>query len=333
MPPAEPASRTPFQQLTLSERGIIRHMLTKKARVREIAEVLGKHRSSIYREIRRNKNAGGYYIEDHAQSILKKRRVNARSQFRIIENDTLLEGQAEGLCKYGLSPDQIAGFMERVGQVQVVSRSTLYRWVHRQWQSRKALLRFRGKVRVPYGSKRDSWDPNKRHISTRPALVDDRERVGDWEADLVHGTKDDSHHSLLTLNDRATGFCIIRKLSSLNSEVCAGVIVRALEGLPVKTITCDNGWEFGRHQRIERYLGCRVYFTDVNSPQQRGSNENLNGLLRQFFPKGRSMKHVTQSQATLAAQRLNSRPRKRFGYQSPRQLFAAMTGKSALFIR
>jgi IS30 family transposase len=255
MPP-EKLVREPFQQLTLSDRGIIRRMRTKKATVRDIAYLLGKHPSSIYREVRRNINWGGYYLEDHAQGILRRRRVNARAQFRVIENDTLLEGQAEGLFKYGLSPDQIAGFFERVHQGQKVSRSTLYRWVHRQWQSRKGLLRFRGKVRAPYGSKRDSWDPDKRHISTRPALVEERERVGDWEADLVHGTQDDSKHSLLTLNDRATGFVVIRKLSSLSSDVCAGVIVRALEGLPVETITCDNGWEFGRHQYIEQHLGC-----------------------------------------------------------------------------
>ena len=301
--------------------------------MREIAQLLGKDRSSIFREIRRNKNAGDLYIEDHAQSFLRKRRLIAREKFRVIENDVFLERQAEGLLKFGLSPEQVAGFLERARQTHAVSRSTLYRWVRRNWQSRKALLRFRGKVRVPYGTKRDAWDPNKRHISTRPALVEKRERVGDWEADLVHGTQDDSHHSLLTLNDRATGFCIVIKLSSLNSNACATAIIRALEGLPVKTITCDNGWEFGRHQRIERVLGCRVYFTDVNSPQQRGSNENLNGLLRQFFPKGRSMKHVTQLQATEAARHLNGRPRKRYGYQSPRQLFATMTGKSRLFSR
>lgn len=301
--------------------------------MREIAQLLGKDRSSIFREIRRNKNAGDLYIEDHAQSFLRKRRLIAREKFRVIENDVFLERQAEGLLKFGLSPEQVAGFLERARQTHAVSRSTLYRWVRRNWQSRKALLRFRGKVRVPYGTKRDAWDPNKRHISTRPALVEKRERVGDWEADLVHGTQDNSHHSLLTLNDRATGFCIVIKLSSLNSNACATAIIRALEGLPVKTITCDNGWEFGRHQRIERVLGCRVYFTDVNSPQQRGSNENLNGLLRQFFPKGRSMKHVTQLQATEAARHLNGRPRKRYGYQSPRQLFATMTGKSRLFSR
>jgi IS30 family transposase len=243
-------ARKPFKQLTFEERGIIRRMRTRKASVREIAQMLGKDRSSIFREVRRNKNAGDLYIEDHAQSFLRKRRLNAREKFRVIENDVFLERQAEGLLKFGLSPEQVAGFLERTRQSYAVSRSTLYRWVRRNWQSRKALLRFRGKVRVPYGTKRDAWDPNKRHISTRPALVEKRERVGDWEADLVHGTQDDSHHSLLTLNDRATGFCIVIKLSSLNSNACASAIIRALEGLPVKTITCDNGWEFGRHQRI-----------------------------------------------------------------------------------
>jgi IS30 family transposase len=326
-------TRPKFQQLSQSERGIIQAMLKKKVRARIIAYTLGKDRSTIYREIRRNTDAGGLYIENHASAILKRRRVAARAKFRIIENDCFLQGQVEQLLQFGLSPDQIAGFQDCTRQHARVSRSTVYRWVHRAWQGRKSLLRFRGKTRAPYGSRKNSWDADKRHISTRPTIVEKRERVGDWEADLVHGIKDDSHHSLLTLNDRATGFCIIRKMSALDSNTVAQAIIDALSGLPVRTITCDNGFEFGRHKKIERMLKCKVYFTDTNSPQQRGSNENLNGLLRQFFPKGRSMRHVTQSQATDAARRLNGRPRKRFGYEAPRRMFAAMTGRSGLFIR
>jgi len=327
------ASRKRYKQLTEYERGIIRRMFSQNVRIREIARVVEKDRSTIFRELGRNRNAGGLYNEHHAQSSLKRRRINARAKLRIIENDILLEKQVEDLMKYGLSPDQIAGWMARHRQRRRVARSTVYRWIRRLWQSRKALLRTRGKVRATYGSKKDSWDLNKRHIRERPALVEKRERVGDWEADLVHGSQDDSNHCILSLVDRATGFCILRKLTSLASEVCAAVIIRALEGLPAKTITCDNGWEFGRHQRIERSLGCRVYFTDVHSPQQRGSNENLNGLLRQYFPKGKSLKHVTQVQLNEIARRLNGRPRKRFGYASPRELFASMTGKSRLFSR
>ena len=287
-----------FKQLTLGEREIIRRMLTKKVRVRDIARLLGKDRSTVFREIRRNTNAGGLHVETRANGMLKRRRLNARAKFRIVENDGLLEGQIDRLLRFGLSPEQIAGYLLRTRQQAHVSRSTVYRWVHRAWQGRKALLRFNGKTRVPYGSRKNSWDPDKRHISQRPAIVEKRERVGDWEADLVHGVKDNSHHCLLTLNDRATGFCIIRKVTALDSNTVAYAIIGALDGLPVKTITCDNGFELGRHKRIECVLKRHVYFTDTNSPQQRGSNENLNGLVRQFFPKGRSMRHVTQAQAT-----------------------------------
>jgi IS30 family transposase len=308
-------------------------MLTQKHRVREIANLLGKHRSTIFRELKRNKNAGGLYYEPHAQSLLRKRRLDARARFRIIENDLQLEGYVEQLLKFGLSPEQVAGYMRRSVHERALSYRTVYRWVHRGWQSRKPLLRFRGKPRAPYGSRKNAWDPHKRHISERPLIVRKRERVGDWEADLVHGTQDDSRHCLLTLNDRATGFCIIRKITALDSNSVASVITSALLDLPVRTITCDNGFEFGRHKRLERALKCRVYFTDVNSPQQRGSNENLNGLVRQFFPKGRSMAHVTQLHATEAAIRLNGRPRKRFGYEAPRRLFATQTGRSPYFVR
>ena len=148
----------------------------------------------------------------------------------------------------------------------------------------------------------------------------------------MHGIRDDSRHSLLTLNDRASGFCVIRKINTLNPYLVAHVIEIALRGLPVHTITFDNGIEFGQHKTIEKLLKCKVYFTDTNSPEQRGSNENLNGLIREFFPKGTSLAHVTQLHASMAAMNLNRRPRKRFGYQSPRYVFAQMTGLSEYHI-
>jgi IS30 family transposase len=233
-----PIAGNRFTQISLAEREIIRKMLTQKHRVREIANLLGKHRSTIFRELRRNTNAGGLY--------------DARAKFRIIENDLTLEAYVEKLLKFGLSPDQIAGYMARSRHERPVSYRTVYRWVHRAWQNRKALLRFRGKPRAPYGSRMDAWDPNKRHIRERPAVVEKRERIGDWEVDLVHCTQDDSRHCLLTLNDRATGFCIIQKVVAIDSYSVAYKIIAALSGLPVRTITCDNGFEFGRHKFLER---------------------------------------------------------------------------------
>lgn len=328
-----PRPRARYTQLTIAERQVIRQLRAQNRRMREIADILKWPRSTIYREVRRNKNAGDQYYEVHAQTLLRKRRLDARTRFRIIDNDLTLEAYVEKLLRFGLSPEQIAGYMRRSHHERTMSYRTMCRWIRRAWVARKTLLRFRGKPRALYGSRKNAWDPNKRHISERPRSVQKRDRVGDWEADLVHGTQDDSRHCLLTLNDRATGFCIIRKITAIDSTFVAGAIINALAELPVRTITCDNGFEFGRHKFLERKLKCRVYFTDVNSPQQRGSNENLNGLVRQFFPKGRSMRHVTQSQATEAATRLNGRPRKRFGYVAPRRLFAAQTGRSTYFIR
>jgi IS30 family transposase len=113
----------------------------------------------------------------------------------------------------------------------------------------------------------------------------------------------------------------------------AHTIATALKGLPVKTITCDNGSEFGYHKLIEKKLKCQVYFADPNHPEQRGSNENLNGLIREYYPKGQSLKHVTQADATRVAALLNRRPRKRLGYDCPRNVFAKKSGLSQFLVR
>ena len=106
----------------------------------------------------------------------------------------------------------------------------------------------------------------------------------------------------------------------------AHIVGIALRNRPVHTITFDNGFEFGQHKTMEKLLGCKVYFTDVNGPEQRGTNENFNGLLREFFPKGKSLAHVTQAEVDRVADILNRRPRKRLGFECPRDVFAAMTG-------
>jgi IS30 family transposase len=304
-----------------------------RASCAEIARVLGKHRSTVMREIKRNTNAGGIYYEVHAQSAMLRRRKAAKAPYRIIDNDPQLEMNIENLLKNTLSPEQVAGYMKRVGHLRPVSHQTIYDWAHRRWQSRKAYLRFKGKPRVPYGTGKTFWQPHKRHISERPPAVQKRRRAGDWEGDLVHGSKNDSRHSLLTLVDRASGFAVVWKLRTLYPHLVAQHVIYALKGLPVHTITFDNGFEFGHHRTMERKLKCRVYFTDVNSPQQRGTNENFNGLLREFFPKGVSMAHVTQEDATRAATILNRRPRKRLGYECPRNVFAAMSGLSPYIMR
>jgi IS30 family transposase len=323
-----------YTHLTLAEREIIRKLRTQKRRPAYIARVLGKHRSTICREIKRNTNESAiYYYEVHAQAAMRRRRLAAKAQYRLIDNDPQLQQYVENLLKNTQSPEQIAGYTRRARLRRPLCHKSIYSWIHREWRTRRSYLRFKGRPRVPYGMCKRLWQPHKRHISARPRIVEKRMRAGDWEADLVHGTRDDSRHSLLTINERASGFLIVRKLTTLNPLVVAHRFAEALKDLPVHTITCDNGFEFAQHKRIEKLIGCQVYFTDTHSPQQRGSNENLNGLLREFFPKGTSMAHVRQIDATQAATILNRRPRKRLGYDCPRNVFADLTGASYFLVR
>jgi IS30 family transposase len=301
-------------------------MLKQKCSHQEIARVLGKSRTSVWREIRRNTDAGClFYYERHADAKMRRRRKAAKAKALIIENDLGMQDYIEDFLKKHFSPEQIVGWMRRSGYSRKVCQRTIYRWVHRDWQARKRLLRFKGRPRVPYGDRKNFWQPHKRHISERPPVVARKRRVGDWEADLVHGSKDDSRHCLLTINDRATGYVVIRKVQTLHPLPMAHIIKAALKGLPVHTITVDNGFEFGHHKTLEKLLKCKVYFTDTNSPQQRGANENLNGLVREYCPKGKSLAHVNQLAATLIATSLNRRPRKRLGFHSPLRVFAMLS--------
>jgi IS30 family transposase len=250
-----------YAHISFVDRTVIRTLKARKYSPAAIARVLGKHRSTICRELKRNTNQAGIYFEAHANAFMLARRRAAKTTFRRIDRDPMLEAKIEDLLKHRYSPEQIAGYMRRVGLPERVSHKTIYSWVHRRWQTRKAYLRFKGRPRVPYGQHKRLWQPHRRHISQRPRLVDRRLRVGDWEVDLVHGIRDDSRHSLLTLNERRSGFCIVRKLTSLNPIVVAHVIADALKELPVHTITCDNGFEFGQHRRIEK-LDDRFLETD-----------------------------------------------------------------------
>ena len=264
--------------------------------------------------------------------MLRRRKV-AKAPYLIIDNDLQLQMQMERLFKNSLSPEQIVGYMRRIGHMRILCHQTIYNWIHRRWQSHKSYLRFKGRPRVPYGAGKRFWQPHKRHISERPPVVEKRRRAGDWEGDLVHGCKDDSRHALLTLVDRASGFAVIWKVQTLYPHLMAHHIEIALRGFPVHTITFDNGFEFGHHRTTEKLLKCKVYFTDTHSPEQRGSNENFNGLVREFFPKGKSLAHVTQQQASHVATILNRRPRKRFGYECPRNVFAAMADLNPYLMR
>lgn len=316
--------RRHFSQLTLYERGIIRVMHNRKSRPAAIAKILGKHRSTVIRELNRNSDSDAYYYERHADAKARRRREAAKVNSLIVENNPALEQYLLDRFAQHHSPEQIAGWMRVSGYWYRLCQRSIYRWVHRDWRGRKHFLRRKGKPRVPYGERKKYVQPHRRHISERPPVVARKRRVGDWEGDLVHGTQDDSRHCLLTLVDRASRFVIIWKLTTLRPWAVARIIEIALRGLPVHTITLDNGIEFGHHKTMEKLLKCKVYFTDTHSPQQRGANENMNGFIREYFPKGQSLAHVQQLQASLVALDLNRRPRKCLNYHTPARVFAML---------
>lgn len=319
--------RRHFTHFTLAQREIIRRLHSRGYSCNAIALILEKSRSSVWRELKRNMNEGEFYYERHANARMLRRRRAAKEHSRIIDNDIQFMTRIEWFLKdRHFSPEQIAGHLARLADLQRVCHKTIYRWVHRNWPTPKAYLRFKGRPRIPYGTRRREWQPHKRHISTRPAIVDKRHRVGDWEADLVHGNQNDSRHCILSLLERATGVIVLWKVATLYAVPMAHIVAIALKHLLVKTITCDNGSEFGHHRHIEKKLKCQVFYADPAHPEQRGSNENANGLLREFYPKGKSLKHVTQTELDEVAALINSRPRKRFGYRTPRAVFAELTG-------
>ena len=158
---------------------------------------------------------------------------------------------------------------------------------------------------------------DKRHITERPSSVEDREEVGHWEIDTVigHGSKD----CIVTLVERATGYLLIGKLPDRTTASLNKVTIKLIKNspLPVKTITADNGTEFHQYKEIEKRTGTLFYFATPHHSWERGSNENANGLIRQYIPKRTSMKELTQEGCTAIERRLNSRPRKRYGFKSP----------------
>ena len=158
-------------------------------------------------------------------------------------------------------------------------------------------------------------------IEARPAIVDTKQRVGDWEGDTVLGKRHKS--ALLTLVERKTLFTIMVKLGGKRADLLSEALIKSMSAFKqrVKTITFDNGWEFSYHQKIAKALKADIYFAHPYSSWERGINENTNGLIRQYFPKGTDFNQVSEQQVALVMQRLNQRPRKTRGYRSPTELF------------
>src|SRR5215203_2769912 len=311
-----------YRQLSPEERYMLAALRRQGLNQAEIARALGRHRSTVCRELRRNSTrADGRYRAFTAQERTNGRRSRSRRNRRFgAEDFALVE---ELLCRQW-SPEQVAGRLARSGLLSI-SHETIYRHV---WLDKKRggllythLRGARKRRRKRYGAY-DSRGrlAGKRMISERPEEVEARERVGHWEADTVAGSG--SKDCVVTLVERKTGLVLIGKLPDRTAESLSRRLTRLIRGAGrVETVTADNGTEFHGYGRVERLTGAAFYFARPYHSWERGSNENADGLLRQYLPKGESMAGLSQPQCDAIARRLNTRPRKRLGFRTPLECF------------
>lgn len=310
-------------QLTSAERYIIARLRLQRYPIAEIADILERHRSTIYREIKRNACNDGGYRAYKADSRTRARRREARRRWYF---DDWQLGLAISLIREEWSPQQVSDWLQE-NRIVSISHQTLYRLV---WYDRinggnlYQHLRHGGKQkRKRYGAP-DSRGVmrGKRHITERPPGAINRSRFGHWEIDTVMGAPDG--HCIVTLVDRKSRYALIGKLRNRTTHELNRKVIELLEREHhiVRTITADNGTEFHQFQDIEQTVGADFYFCTPYHSWERGTNENTNGLIRQYFPKGVSMARVTQRDCDAVARKLNTRPRRVLGIKTPGEVYA-----------
>jgi len=237
------------------------------------------------------------------------RRQDARMEYRIIDTNSVLQQQILQGFNQEWSPDQI------VYRYGISSRSSIYRYVGRHPQL-KQYLRRQGRRRRKYGTKRilNRYQANKRSIHDRPPITS----LGHWEGDTILGGE--RKLRIVTYVDKVSGYLVAHKATG-GADVIHFLAKKQFKHVLCNSITYDNGSEFALHKMIEKDCDTTVYFADPGSPHQRGANENCNGLLRQYFPKGSSFVSITNTDVQRAVNRLNDRPRKRLNYLTPREVF------------
>lgn len=311
-------------QLTLEQRYKIEAWLEAGKSRGQIAQFIGKDKSVVSREIKRNSDGrNGQYkaglahrkAQNRHKHKPKNRRFNAEVEANVLYYLTM-----------DYSPEQISGRAAKDSR-EMVSTERIYQYI---WEDKHKggklhqYLRTKGKRYAKRGQAkgRRGQIPGRVGIEHRPEVVDRKERFGDLEIDLVVGKG--HKQALLTINDRATGMLFMDKVESKEAERIEEKTAELLQDwIPlIRTMTSDNGKEFARHQNIAERLNIDFYFALPYHSWQRGANENLNGLVRQYFPKDMDFRTIEKTQIQQVVQTLNNRPRKRFGFLSPNEMLA-----------
>ncbi|MBI2023202.1 IS30 family transposase [Candidatus Giovannonibacteria bacterium] len=285
------------------------------------------NRSSISREINQNKDSDGIYRGGHAHKRAMERRKQGKAAFKKIGKDPKLRKYIIRKLKKYWSPEQIAGRLKRKYKTTVVCQETIYQFIYEEHPDLvKYLRRQKNKYRRKRGTKaRMQWSKalKIRRIGERPGVVETRKRIGDWEGDTVVGKE--KKQRILTYVERKSGFGMANKLDVVTAEIVqekTAMRFRALRSKARRTLTRDNGPEFGDYdQDLEERTKMKVYRATPYRSCERGTNENWDGLLRQFFPKGMVFATITQYRVDQVVRLLNNRPRKRLDYATPRERF------------
>jgi len=301
-----------YTQLTHTQRYQISALLKIGHLQTEIAKAIGVHKSTISREIRRNRGKRGYRPKQAHQFTIARR---DKAKSRITDKDWEL---IEELICLDWSPEQISDCCRKEQELQI-SHEWIYQYIYRDKRNGGTLwkhLRCRKKRKKRYGSyDKRGQIPNRTSIDERPQVVEDRSRLGDWEADTIIGKG--KKGAIVTLVDRKSRYLRMGLVSKRTKEAVKEMIITLLADFPVHTITCDNGKEFAGHEDIAKALEASIYFAHPYASWERGTNENTNGLIRQYIPKDTKFSELTHEDISFVENRLNTRPRKCLSFNPP----------------
>lgn len=315
-----------YHQISGQERDLIALYKNRGYSVCGIARILGRSVSSISRELKRNSFKGKYYVAIAAQAKAsgKKSKVNSHPKISSIK---WLERYIRLKLQSGWSPEQIAGKLKLQSGKSQVCHETIYRYIYREENPREDLRQFLSR----HHKKRRKWSGRRVHrgqierrvsIHDRPEAINTREEFGHWENDTVEGKshKDGVHTAI----ERLSRFYVVKKVDRIASLETIVVQKQIFSSLPVfsrLSATHDNGRENHEHYRLIDELGMDTYFADPYSSWQRGSNENANGILRRYFPKGTDFSQISQAEIDDVVWEINSKPRKCLGYNTAKEVF------------
>lgn len=313
-----------YKQLTRDQRYVIKTLLQEGYTYRKIAKRVGVNVSTISREVKRNKS-GDVYLAGFADQKAVKRNCLARKPTVLTDKNIAI---IKPYLERDWSPEQVAGRLKLTGELSI-SHETIYKYIYQDKASNGVLherLRGKHKYRKKYGTQRRHKVTGKKSISKRPVEAEERARFGDWEIDTVVSKK--SKDVLVTIVDRKLRYTLIGKSTNKTADKVVKATLKCFKGFkaPVHSITADNGVEFAGFKRIEKGLDTDVFFAHPYCSCERGTNENTNGLIRQYYPKGVSFEKTTWKDLKVVQDKINNRPRKCLGYKTAAEVYLEEMG-------